>query len=274
MNEAAFSLPHLRGRAGVGVLAVLTLLAPTARAETCHYSGAGTYNGRLTALVITTITSGVKTIDARLQLDATPWRLWPVRFLIQEKSTWLNEVLQSVAVNSRQSSNGTYGRQYWDLFLPTPDGLQAYRIQVKREADLQRRHPAFAHYWNPSTFAQPWEQTFQTANPDRRPDLDLPTAQKPFNLQTPLALALYTARRPLAGQTIQLFLPGWKKDARLTATLTHPNQASPLTVLHPNLTPTSFIDSTPNPHTLHAQLETPYGSAEATLTQTTCISSP
>ena len=270
MSEAAFSLPRSGGRAGVEILTALTLLAATARAETCHYTGASTYNGHLTAIVITTTTNGIKTIDARIQLDATPWHLWPVRFLIQEKSTWINEVLQSVAINGRQSSNGTYRRQYWDLFLPTPEGLQAYRIQVKREADLQSRHPAFAHYWSPSTFAQPWEQTFQTANPDRRPDLDLPTAQKPFNLQTPLALALYTARQPLPGPTTQLFLPGWKADRRLTPTITHTAQTTRVTVNHPNLSPTSYIDSTPNPHTLHTQLETPYGTAEATLTQTIC----
>jgi len=249
-------------------LAVL-LLATPAHAATCHYSGPTSYHGQVTATVTDTETPAGLIIDVHLRLDATPWHIWPVQFLIQERSTYRHGTLTAVEVNGRWSSNGTIRRQYWDVLTPTPAGLEAYRIQVKRQADLQRRNPPLAAYWNPATFAQPWLPTFATATPDRRPDLDLPTAQIPPNLKSPLALAFYWSRQTL-GPTIPIFLPGWKQYARLTGTLTHTGQTTRLTLPHPALDPGSYIEATQNPHTLHLQAETSAGKVEATLTQTNC----
>ena len=245
-------------------------LTTVARAETCHYIGTTSYNGRLVATVTTTQSINRLEIDARLQLDATPWHLWPVQYLVQERTTWTQGRLTSAAINGRYTSNGTISRQYWDLFTPTPTALIAERIQVKRQADLLRRNPAFARYWDPATFGQPWEQTFRVANSDRRPDLDLPTSQMPDGLRTPLALALYWSRATLPNP-LPLFLPGWKKDARLTATITRAGPPTTLTVSHPNLAPgsTATIQFTPT-HTLTLTAQTPYGTGQATIIQTTC----
>ena len=241
-----------------------------AHAATCHYTGQTSYHGQVTAIVTDIETPAGLVIDVHLRLDATPWLVWPVQFLIQERSTYRNGTLQAVEVNGRWSSNGTIRRQYWDVLSPGPTGLNAYRIQVKRQADLQRRNPPFASYWNPATFTQPWLQPFTIAAPDRRPDLDLPTTQIPPNLKSPLALAFYWSRQPLPGPTIPIFLPGWKHDARLTGTLIKTGATTRLTLPHPNLTPDSYIEVTQNPHTLHLQAETTAGDGEATLTQTGC----
>ncbi len=251
------------------LLAALLLATTPARAATCTYTGTSSYNGHITATVTDTETPAGLTIDVRIRLDATPWHLWPVQFLAQELSTYRGGTLQSVAINGRWSSGGTLRRQYWDVFTPTPTGLTAQRIQVKRQADLERRHPPFAPYWNPATFAQPWLPTFATATPDRRPDLDLPTTQIPPGLKTPLALALYWSRQPLP-KTIPIFLPGWKHDARLTGTTTQPGPITRLTLPHPALDASSSIETTQNPHTLHLQAQTTAGDGEATLRQIEC----
>lgn len=285
MNLRATAPPTPRSTAGptrpaptahaiLGTALVLSILVAITRpapavAATCTYTGTSSYNGRLTATVTDTETSAALQIDVRIRLDATPWHLWPVQFLAQELSTYRNGTLQSVAINGRWSSGGTLRRQYWDVFTPSYTGLIAQRIQVKRESDLERRHPSFAPYWNPATFAQPWLPTFNIAAPDRRPDLDLPTAQIPPGLKPPLALALYWSRQPLA-PTIPIFLPGWKHDARLTGTTTHTGQTTRLTLPHPALSPASFIETTQNPHALHLQAETTAGDGEATLIQTHC----
>ena len=245
------------------------LIATPAHAATCHYTGQSSYHGQVTAAVTDTETAAGLVIDVHLRLDATPWHVWPVQFLIQERSTYRNGTLTAVQVNGRWSSNGTIRRQYWDVLTPGPTGLEAYRIQVKRQADLQRRNPPFTPYWNPASFPQPWLATFTTANPDRRPDLDLPAAQILPNLKTPLALAFYWSRHPLA-PTIPIFLPGWKHDARLTGTLTQSGPTTRLTLPHPALNAGSYIETTQNPHTLHLQAETTAGDGEATLTQTSC----
>lgn len=250
------------------VLAALIAQAP-ANAATCNYTGTSSYNGQIAATVTDTETASGLVINVLLRLDATPWHLWPVQFLIQEQSTYRNNTLQSVAVNGRWTSNGTIRRQYWDLLTPGPAGFEAYRIQVKRQSDLQRRNVPFAQYWNPTTFAQPWEQTFTQSTPDRRPDLDLPTNQRVPGLKTPLALAFYWSRQPLP-RTIPIFLPGWKHDARLTGTLAQSGPKTRLTVAYPALEPTSYIEAAQNPHTLHLQAETTAGNGEATLTQTKC----
>ena len=245
------------------------LLAAPAHAATCYYNGQTSYHGQVTATVADTETPAGLVIDVHLRLDATPWHIWPVQFLIQERSTYRNGTLYAVEVNGRWSSNGSIRRQYWDVLTPTPAGFEAYRIQVKRQSDLRRRNPPLARYWNPATFDQPWLSIFTIATPDRRPDLDLPTAQIPPNLKSPLALAFYWSRQHL-GPTVPIFLPGWKRDARLTGTLTHTGLTTRLTLPHPALEPGSYIEATQNPHTLRLAAQTTAGDGEATLTQTTC----
>jgi hypothetical protein len=136
-----------------------------------------------------------------------------VHYLMEEVSSWRDGELQSVAVNSRYLVGDHVVRQTWDDFHRGSDGLQAYRVQGKTLADFRRQHPKFAQHWDPETFGQPWIHDYQSALPERRPDLDLSDSPLPSGLRSPLALAFYWVRwLPPGEQTVPLFLPGFKKE--------------------------------------------------------------
>ena len=97
--------------------------------------------------------------------------LFRIHYLLEEVSTWREGELQSIAVNSRYLVGDRVVRQSWDHFHRGSDGLLAYRIQGKTLADLRRQHPKFAQHWDPAAFGQPWIGDYQSASPERRPDL-------------------------------------------------------------------------------------------------------
>ena len=208
------------GFAAPGLLAGLLLLslAPAEAAEVCRYAGATSHSGRVAVRAEASEARGLLTLDVTARLDAKYLWFWTVQYLAEEISTWRAGELQSVAVNNRTIINGRPSRQQWDVLTRGPDGLVANRVQSRSLPEFRRRHPAFAGHWDPVRFGQPWLPDYPAAQPERRPDLDLAQAAMPPRLRTPYALAFYWSRWfPEAGGTVPVFMPGWKRDARLDA---------------------------------------------------------
>ncbi len=205
----------------VGLIAALCCLPAARAAEVCRYDGKTSHSGRAAVRTEVMEANGLTTVDVTARLDAEPWWLWTVQYLTEEISTWRAGELQSVAVNNRYSVNGRVKRQQWDVFVRGPDGLAASRVQSKTLSEFRRRHPAFVAHWEPGSFGQAWLPDYPGAGPERRPDLDLGRAAMPPRLRTPYALAFYWSRfLPAAGGAVPVFMPGWKRDARLDALVT------------------------------------------------------
>ncbi len=212
MVMSGFAAPGL----AAGLLALC--LAPARAAEVCRYAGKTSYSGRLAVQTEASEARGVTTVDVLARLDAKPSWFWTIQYLAEEITTWRAGELQSVAVNNRYLVNGRPSRQQWDVFTPGLDGLLASRVQSRSLPEFRRRHPAFAAHWDPGRFGQAWLADYPAAQPERRPDLDLASADMPPRTRTPLALAFYWSRfLPDAGGTVPVFMPGWKRDARLDA---------------------------------------------------------
>jgi hypothetical protein len=195
-------------------IAVLTLHSAWA-GETCRYSGATSYSGRVTVETQASAANGETTVDVAARVNARSLGFIDWRYLYQEIGTWRDGELRSVGVNHRYSVAGSIRRQLWDVFNRTADGMAGYRVQATTLADLQAKHPGFVRHWDPATFGEPWLSDYASAPPERRADLDLPRASMSPGLGTPLLLAFYWVR--WAGQqerTVPVFLPGFKHDAR------------------------------------------------------------
>lgn len=222
------------------LIGALFLLAasPGLAAEVCQYAGATSQSGRVAVRTEVSEASGLVTVAVAVRLDASPWRLWDVQVLAEEISSWRGGELRSVAVNNRYIVNGRPRRQQWDVFTRGPDGLVASRVQAKTLADFRKRHPAFAVHWDMARFGQPWLADYPAAQPERRPDLDLGRAALPLQPRTPLALAFHWSRwLPAAERTVPVFLPGWKRDAALDASVqpAGPDGRWRITLRHPAL---------------------------------------
>lgn len=198
---------------------IVSVAASTApAAEVCHYAGKTSYSGHAAVRTEVSEARGLTTVAVTARLDAKAWWLWSIQYLAEEISTWRAGELQSVAVNNRYSAYGQVKRQQWDVFVRGPDGLLASRVQSKSLSEFRRRHPAFASHWEPGRFGETWLPDYAAAQPERRPDLDLARAAMPPQTRTPYALAFYWSRwLPAAGGTVPVFMPGWKRDARLDA---------------------------------------------------------
>lgn len=202
------------------VLVLLALVpavgtAAAAAAEVCTYAGAASHKARVAVRTEAAEAAGLLTVRVVARLQAEPW-WWSVGYLPEEISTWRGGELQSVAVNGRYILDGRARRQQWDVLVRGPDGLQAQRVQSTSAAEFGRRHPRFAANWDPARFGQPWLADYAAAAPERRTDLDLPRAGLAPGLRTPLALAFYWSRFLGPGSaTVPVFLPGWKRDARV-----------------------------------------------------------
>lgn len=247
-------------------------------AEICSYTGATSYSGHASVRTEVTEAQGLLTIDVTARLEAKPFWLYDVQFLAQEISTWRAGELQSVAINGRYSANGQVKRQQWDVFVRGPDGLTASRAQAKTLPDFRRRHPGLLQAWDPARFGQPWLPAFSAAQPERRPDLDLHQAQMPPQIRTPFAMAFYWSRWLPPAAAIPLFLPGWKRDARLDAPITQLGTASHwrMTLRHPTLdnAPVSWADVyiSPDHHLqrLAFDIHAPAGDGQGWIDQASC----
>ena len=196
--------------------AILAAAAPARAAEVCTYTGAASYDARATVRTVVAEAAGLTTVTVTARLQAAPSWLLSLGYLAEEISTWRGGALQSVAVNNRYGVNGRIKRQQWDVLTRTPAGLAGERVQSTTAAEFQRRHPAFAGHWDPATFGHPWLADYAAARPERRTDLDLPASGLAPGLRTPLALAFYWSRfLPPGGAEVPVFLPGWKRDARV-----------------------------------------------------------
>ncbi len=199
-------------RAGWLAGLAVALLQTGAMAETCRYDGGTSHAGHVAVETTATAQGGTVTVDVRLAFTLATW-LFDARYLRQEISTWRGDELQGVAVNSRDSVDGRIVRQQWDVFRRVAGGLQASRVQAKTLAAFRRRHPGFAAHWPAATFGQAWLPDYAAADPERRPDLDLPAM--PPRVRTPLALAFYWSRwLSPDGGGVAVFLPGFKRDSR------------------------------------------------------------
>src|SRR5208282_6591595 len=81
-------------------------------------------------------------------------------------------------------------------------------------------------HWDPATFGRPWLQDYQSALPERRPDLNLKSSPIPAGLRSPLALAFYWVRwLPRGGRDVPVFLPGFKTDQLVELPITGASSA-------------------------------------------------
>ncbi len=195
----------------VPVATALLLLSPAlARAEICRFAGNTSHDGRVAVRTETTEAGDTTTVDVQVSFAIDSW-LGDVRYFGEEATSWRAGAVQSIAVNQRTVVDGSIKRQQWDVFLRNGDRLEAYRVQAKRLADFQARHPGFVRHWALSSFGQPWLSDYRAAPPERRPDLDLPASAA--GLRTPLSLAFYWSRflRP-GGGNADVVLPGFKRD--------------------------------------------------------------
>jgi hypothetical protein len=197
--------------------AIAILVSRTAWAdETCRYAGTTSYAGRVVVETKAATANGETTVEAAARVNARSLGLIDWWYLYQEIGTWRGGELRSIGVNHRHSVAGSIRRQQWDVFTRTPEGMTAYRAQAKTLADFQARHPGFVRHWDPGSFGQPWLPDYPAAAPERRADLDLPRAEMPTGLGTPLLLAFYWVRwSGQAERTVPVFLPGFKHDARV-----------------------------------------------------------
>jgi hypothetical protein len=206
---------------------LVTLLVPTLTNqiawadEACHYSGTTSYAGEVSVETRATRTNGETTVDVAARVNARTFGIVDWQYLYQEIGVWRDGELQTVGVNHRYSLAGSIRRQQWDVFRRTPEGMAAWRVQAKTLSDFREKHPGFVSHWDPATFGQPWLEDYASAPPERRADLDLPKASMPPELGTPLLMAFYWVRWTGQQQrTVPLFLPGFKRDARVDVQVT------------------------------------------------------
>ena len=203
---------------GLAVVLMALSLVPARAAEVCRYAGVTSHSGRVAVRAEASEAQGVTTLAVTARLDAQYLWFWTVQYLAQEISTWRAGELQYVAVNNRTIINGRPSRQQWDVCTRGPDGLLGSRVQSRSLPEFRRRHPAFARHWDPGRFGEAWLPDYPAAQPERRPDLDLARAAMPPRTRTPYALAFYWSRwLPDGAATVPVFMPGWKRDARLEA---------------------------------------------------------
>lgn len=261
--------------------ALLCLAMHPAAAEVCRYSGRTEDGTRLDVTATVTIAGPLTTTGIALAVNASHW-WWDVQYLHEEIATVRAGELQSVAVNTRTIIDGRPRRQQWDVFTRTPAGLVATRVQGRSIEDLRAHHAAFATHWDAANFARPWLAAYPAAQPDRRPDLDLPAGNLPLGLRPPLALAFYWSRflQP-SGQVVAVFLPGFKHDARVQVTLARatPTQTGHTwrtALIHPAISARSSaaVQVTPagDLYTLAFDIYAPLGNASGLLSRVRCES--
>ena len=191
--------------------ALLLLASASAHGEVCRFAGTTSRGGQVAVKTEIGARGEEVTADVTVSFKVQAW-FSEITYLGQEISTWRGGALQSLATNTRTVVDGAARRQQWDLFVHHGPGLHAYRVQAKRLADFQQRHPGFVRHWDPASFGQPWLQDYPAASPERRPDLDLPRSAP--GLRSPLALAFFWSRflAPGGGEA-PVFLPGFKRNA-------------------------------------------------------------
>jgi hypothetical protein len=201
------------------VLVQLAMNKATA-GETCRFSGTTDADGRLAIAASSSANAdGTTTVDVIGRFTANPMPFVHITYLMQEISTWRSDRLDGLAVSTRYMAGSRVVRQQWDVFRRGRDGLEAYRLQGSPD-ELQRAHAPFVRHWDPATFGQPWLQDYWAASPERRRDLDMPAASLRSPLRSPLALAFYWSRRmPRTGQSVAVFLPGFKRDKSVDLTI-------------------------------------------------------
>ncbi|MDR3607223.1 MAG: hypothetical protein P4M08_07580 [Oligoflexia bacterium] len=146
-----------------------------AHAETCDYAGTTDYRGKITIETRYEIPSRFQsTLRTLLRFSASVLGM-RIQYDLDEIDSLENEKLQSVALNTRYFVNGAASRQQWDRydFHWRPNQTHALRISAKYQKDLETQFPAFAKYWDESTFGGDWLADYDSASPVRRPDLDL-----------------------------------------------------------------------------------------------------
>lgn len=268
-----------------GLVAARMCPVPASAAEVCRFAGTTDHAGHVAVTSEVSATDGVTKVDVAVTFDATTMLWLPIRYLVEEISTWRSGTLASVAINTRYLAGGHVVRQQWDAFQPGADGLQARRVQAKTLADFQRRHPGFVQHWDPATFGQPWLPDYQFAAAERRADLDLKGATLPPGLRSPLALAFYWIRwLPRDGADVPVFLPGFKHEPLVRVSIAAAPSTSGLkwrAPLHyaalnetPASTATAWTSSDGHLLQLAFEVNGPQGSARGQIHQEGCQGAP
>jgi hypothetical protein len=193
--------------------AFLAFLAasPTHAKEVCRYTGTADYNAKIGVVTTVERDADATTVDVDVTLTANEIMFLPISYLVEERSLWRRGVLTDLAANTRYAVGPHIVRQQWDHFERGADGLIAYRVEGKRGGEFVAKFPAFARFWAPASFGQPWLEAFASAPPQRRADLDLTGADAAGTLRTPFATAFYWVRYlPRGGGGGTVFLPGFK----------------------------------------------------------------
>lgn len=199
----------------------MALAARTSGAEeVCRYGGTTSYNGQVSVETRASTANGETTIGVTTRLSAKSFGLIEWRYWLEEISVWRNGEMRSIGINHRYVFGGRIQRQQWDVFTAEPGGMSASRVQAKSLGDFQDKHHGFVSHWDLASFGMPWLADYRAAAPERRTDLDLPRAAMPARIGPPLALAFYWVRwQANDGQTVPIFLPGFKHDPRANATM-------------------------------------------------------
>jgi hypothetical protein len=192
-------------------LLVFLATSPAQATEVCRYTGTADYNAKIGVVTTVARDADATTVDVDVTLTATEFMFVPISYLVEERSVWRRGVLTDLAANTRYAVGPHIVRQQWDHFERGADGLTAYRVEGKRGAEFAAKFPAFARFWPPASFGQPWLKDFGAALPQRRTDLDLTGADAAGTLRTPFATAFYFVRfLPRVGDGATVFLPGFK----------------------------------------------------------------
>ncbi len=196
-----------------GLLAAGVCTPAASAGEVCRFAGSSDYAGQIAVTTDVAAADGVTRVDVTVTFEATTLPWLHIHYLIEEISSWRAGEMESVAVNNRYFVGDRIVRQQWDEFRRGTDGLQARRVQAKTLDDFRLRHPGFVQHWDPAMFGRPWLDDYDSAAPERRPDLDLKGSPLPAGLRSPFAMAFYWVRwLSPGGQDVPVFLPGFKHD--------------------------------------------------------------
>ena len=205
---------------------------PARATELCRYTGTADYNAKIGVVTKIDRQGDATTVDVDVTLSANEFMFVPISYLVEERSVWRHGVLCDLAANTRYAVGPHIVRQLWDRFQRGADGLIAYRVEGKRGPEFSGKFPAFARFWSPDTFGQPWLQDFAAAPPQRRADLDLAGADAGGKLRTPFATAFYFVRYwPRGGDGATVFLPGFKTYKTMQLEIA-PSRAAAATAWH------------------------------------------
>ncbi len=255
---------------------------PSRATETCRYAGTADYNAKIGVITKVDQSADATTVDVVVKLTAVEFMVVPISYLVEERSVWRHGLLTDLAANTRYAVGPHIVRQQWDRFERAAKGLIAHRVEGKRAGEFVKKFPAFAQYWPPEAFGQPWLKDFEAAPPQRRADLDLTGAEADGKLRTPFATAFYFVRYlPRGGEGAAVFLPGFKTYKTMHLAIAPSGPAAWHAPLHyialsddPPSSATAFVSRDARLQRLEFELHGSAGSARGLIRAQGCQGAP